>query len=148
MEAQARPVRDVQIGASLGFIDTNVKDFDGTARFRGNQVPLTYRWSYTVFGQYRARLDNDMSLIARADYSGKSGNYWHIDNADRQDPVHLVNARLTFEAPRYSVALYANNLFDTRYTEEFFAKEFSAGAADIRYPGQPRRYGVAATFNF
>ena len=148
VEAQARPVRDVQIGASLGFIDTNIKDFDGTARFRGNQVPLTYRWSYTVFGQYRARLGGDMSLIARADYLGKSGNYWHIDNADRQDPVHLVNARLTLEAPRFSIALYANNLFDTRYTEEFFAKEFSAGAADIRYPGQPRRYGVAATFNF
>lgn len=148
LEAQARPARNVQLGASLGFIDTKVKDYNGTAQFRGNKVPLTYRWSYTLFGQYRLPLDDDRALVARVDYSGRSGNYWHIDNADKQKPVHLVNARLTFDAKRYSIALYATNLFKERYTEEFFAKEFSAGASDIRYPGQPRRYGVAATLNF
>ncbi|MFL9839759.1 TonB-dependent receptor [Sphingomonas sp. ST-64] len=148
LEAQARPARNVQLGASLGFIDTSIKDFDGTTQYRGNKVPLTYRWSYTLFGQYRAPLGTDKSLIGRVDYSGKSGNYWHIDNEDRQDAVHLVNARVTFDARKYSIALYADNLFDTRYTEEFFAKQFSAGASDIRYPGQPRRYGVAASFNF
>lgn len=148
LEAQARPARNVQLGASLGFIDTKVKDYNGTAQFRGNKVPLTYRWSYTLFGQYRLPLDDDRALVARVDYSGRSGNYWHIDNADKQDAVHLVNARLTFDAKRYSIAFYATNLFKERYTEEFFAKEFSAGASDIRYPGQPRRYGVAATLNF
>lgn len=111
-------------------------------------MPLTYRWSYTLFGQYRAPISDDRALIARIDYSGRSGNYWHIDNADRQDAVHLANARLTFDAKAWSIALYATNLFKERYTEEFFAKEFSAGATDIRYPGQPRRYGVAASFNF
>lgn len=147
-EAQARPTRNVQLGASLGFIDTDIKDFDGTNRFRGNKVPLTYRWSYTTFGQYRLPIDDDRALIARLDYSGRSGNYWHIDNADRQNAVNLVNARLTFDARGYSIALYATNLLKERYTEEFFAKEFSAGAADIRYPGQPRRYGVAASLKF
>ncbi|MES2495602.1 MAG: TonB-dependent receptor [Pseudomonadota bacterium] len=147
LEAQARPARNLQIGASLGFIDTKIKDFDGTARFRGNKVPLTYRWSTTVFGQYKIPV-GDNGIIARVDYSGKSGNYWHIDNADKQDAVHLVNARLTWDAGAYSVALYATNLLKERYTEEFFAKEFSAGASDIRYPGQPRRYGVSATLTF
>ncbi|WP_311270786.1 TonB-dependent receptor [Sphingobium sp. WCS2017Hpa-17] len=148
LEAQARPTRNLQLGASLGFIDTKIKDYDGTALFRGNKVPLTYRWSYTLFGQYRVPIADDRALIARIDYSGRSGNYWHIDNADRQDAVHLANARLTFDAKSWSIALYATNLFKERYTEEFFAKEFSAGATDIRYPGQPRRYGVAASFNF
>jgi len=147
LEAQARPVRNLQIGASLGFIDTKIKDFDGTARFRGNKVPLTYRWSTTVFGQYKIPV-GDNGIVARVDYSGKSGNYWHIDNADKQDAVHLVNARLTWDAGAYSVALYATNLLKERYTEEFFAKEFSAGASDIRYPGQPRRCGVSATLTF
>jgi len=148
LEAQARPTRNLQLGASLGFIDTKIKDYDGTVMFRGNKVPLTYRWSYTLFGQYRAPIADDRALIARIDYSGRSGNYWHIDNADRQNAVHLANARLTFDAKAWSIALYATNLFKERYTEEFFAKEFSAGATDIRYPGQPRRYGVAASFNF
>jgi iron complex outermembrane receptor protein len=148
LEAQARPVRNLQIGASLGFIDTKIKDFDGTAQFRGNKVPLTYRWSYTAFGQYRVPVGDDQGIVARVDYSGRTGNYWHIDNADKQDAVHLVNARLTWDAGAYSIGVYATNLFKERYTEEFFAKEFSAGASDIRYPGQPRRYGVAATLNF
>ncbi|MGF7150270.1 iron complex outermembrane receptor protein [Sphingomonas zeicaulis] len=148
LEAQARPMRNLQLGASLGFIDTRIKDYNGTAQFRGNSVPLTYRWSYTLFAQYRAPIADSRSLIARVDYSGRSGNYWHIDNADRQDAVHLANARLTFDAKQWSIALYASNIFKERYTEEFFAREFSAGATDIRYPGQPRRYGVVASFNF
>ncbi len=148
VEAQARPSRSLQLGASLGFIDTKIKDFDGTALFLGNRVPLTYRWSYNLFGQYRAEVHPDADVIARIDYSGRSGNFWHVDNADRQDSVHLANARLTYDAKRYSIGLYVTNLFKERYTEEFFAKEFSAGANDIRYPGQPRRYGVAATFNY
>ena len=147
LEAQARPSRNVQLGASLGFIDTKIKDFNGTAQFRGNRVPLTYRWSYTLFGQYRVPVGGN-GIVARVDYSGKSGNYWHIDNVDKQDAVHLVNARLAWETKRYSIALYATNLLKERYTEEFFAKEFSAGASDIRYPGAPRRYGVSATLNF
>lgn len=148
LETTARPSRNFELGGSLGFIDSKVKDFDGTERYRGNKVPLTYRWSYAMFGQYKAPVSSSADLIARVDFTGMSGNYWHIDNADRQDAVKLVNARLTLEAPRYSVAVYASNLFDERYTEEFFAKEFSAGANDIRYPGQPRRYGIALTFDF
>jgi iron complex outermembrane receptor protein len=147
VEAQARPVRNVQLGASLGFIDTKIKDFNGTPQFRGNKVPLTYRWSYTAFGQYRIPV-GDAGIVARVDYSGRSGNFWHIDNADKQKPVHLANARLTYDAKRYSIGLYATNLFKERYTEEFFAQEFSALANDIRYPGQPRRYGVTLTSTF
>jgi iron complex outermembrane receptor protein len=90
----------------------------------------------------------DAGIVARVDYSGRSGNYWHIDNADRQDAVHLVNARLTWDAKRFSIAAYVTNLFKERYTEEFFAQEFSALANDIRYPGQPRRYGVTLTSTF
>jgi iron complex outermembrane receptor protein len=147
LEAQARPSRFLQFGASLGLIDSKIKDYDGTGLFLGNKVPLTYKWSYTLFGQYRAPIGQNF-LVARLDYSGRSGNFWHIDNADKQKPVHLANARLTYDAKRYSIGLYATNLFKERYTEEFFAKEFSAGAADIRYPGQPRRYGVALTSTF
>ena len=148
LEASARPTDGLQFGGSLGFIDSEIKDFDGTAVFRGNEVPLTYRWSYALYGQYEVPVSDSADLVARIDFTGMSGNYWHIDNADKQDAVQLANARLTYDADRFSLALYATNLFNERYTEEFFAKEFSAGANDIRYPGQPRRYGVAFTFDF
>ncbi|MDF2640690.1 MAG: TonB-dependent receptor [Novosphingobium lindaniclasticum] len=147
VEAQAKPTRLVQFGAALGWIDATIKDFDGTETYKGNRVPLTYRWSYTLYAQGSLELGS-ARLTGRVDYSGKSGNYWHIDNADRQDRVDLVNARLTYDAGAWSLAAYASNLFNAKYTEEFFGREFSAGANDIRYPGQPRRYGVTASYSF
>lgn len=136
-----------EAGASLGLLDTNIKDYDGTAAFRGNHVPLTYKWSYTLWGQYTADL-GAAKLIARADYTGKGGNYWHVDNLDRQSDVHLVNARVSLAIGNFNAAIYAKNLFDRKYTEEFFSKDFSGGAADIRYPGSPRRYGVSLGYTF
>lgn len=147
-EATLRPAEGLELFASLGLIDSKVKNFDGTALYRGNKVPLTYGWSYNLGAQYRHPLGDAVSLIGRIDYSGKGDNYWHIDNADKQDDVHLVNARLTLDMGRYTVAAFVENLFDVAYTEEFFAKNFSAGFTDIRYPGLPRRYGVTAGFKF
>ncbi len=146
-EMQARPTDRLELGASLGLIDSEIKNFDGTDTFRGNKVPLTYKWSYVLSGQYTVPL-GDAALAARLEYSGKGGNYWHVDNRAKQDDVHLVDARLTWTRDRLSVAGFVDNLFDVEYTEEFFAKEFSAGFTDIRYPGMPRRYGVNVTYKF
>lgn len=147
-EAVLRPAEGLELFASLGLIDSKIKNFNGTALYRGNKVPLTYGWSYNLGAQYRHALSDTASLTGRIDYSGKGNNYWHIDNVDKQDDVHLVNARLTLDMGRYTVAAFVENLFDVAYTEEFFAKTFSAGLTDIRYPGTPRRYGVTASLKF
>lgn len=147
IDSRFKASEHIEIGASLGLLDTKVKDFDGTSLYRGNKVPLTYSWSYTAWGQITQPI-GDAELILRADYTGKGGNYWHIDNLDKQDDVHLVNARLTLDFGSYSLALFAKNLFNVDYTEEFFSKDFSGGGTDIRYPGSPRRYGIAATLKF
>lgn len=148
MEATARPAAGLELSASLGLIDSDIKDFDGTALYRGNKVPLTYGWSYILSAQYSRPLSDRLSLVGRIDYSGKGDNYWHVDNADKQNDVHLVNARLTLEMGSISTAIFAENLFNVKYTEEFFSKKFSAGFTDIRYPGAPRRYGISGSFKF
>lgn len=134
-------------GASLGLIDAKIKDYDGSALYRGNKLPLTYSWSYTLWAQ--ANMDvGGTRITGRADYSGKGGNYWHVDNLDKQDPVHIVNVRLSAILGPVEAAVYAQNLFNEKYTEEFFSKAFSGAGNDIRYPSSPRRYGVGLTYSF
>lgn len=147
IEASGRLSNRLQLNASLGLIDSEITDFDGTGLYRGNQVPLTYGWSYAIGAQYRLPLGRS-ALTFRVDYSGRGDNYWHIDNDDRQNAVHLVNVRASLERGPVTLSVFAENLLDRGYTEEFFARQFSNLFSDIRFPGTPRRIGVSATFRF
>lgn len=147
LETSYRASRAFSAGASLGVIDAKIKDYDGSALYRDNHLPLTYGWSYTLWAQANLFV-GETKLSARADYSGKGGNYWHVDNLDKQDQVHVVNARLSATMGRFEAAIYARNLFNEKYTEEFFSKAFSGAGSDIRYPSSPRRYGVSMTYSF
>lgn len=147
LEAQAQIVGGLRLVGSVGLLDTEVKDFDGTAAYRGNQVPLSYNWSYSLGAQYVHRLSWG-ALTSGFDYTGKGGQYWHIDNEDKQDPVHLVDARVSADFGKWTVAGFAENLFDKDFTEEFFASQFAGLLTDIRYPGAPRRYGLSVTYQF
>jgi iron complex outermembrane receptor protein len=146
-ELKARPVTGLQLAASLGLLDTKIKNFDSSALYRGNQIPLTYGWSYALSGQYKVPI-GQWSLTPRVEYTARGDNFWHVDNDDKQEDLHLVDIRLTAEFGDISVYGYANNVFDKKYTEEFFAQQFSGLFSDIRYPGTPRRYGVGATIRF
>lgn len=147
-DAVARPLDGLELSGSLGLINSKVKDFDGSDRYIGNKVPLTYGWSYALGVQYGQPISSTATLTGRVDYNAKGDNYWHIDNLAKQNDLHLVNARMTLAIEQFSLAVFAQNLFNKKYTEEYFSKAFSAGFTDIRYPGAPRRYGVSAGFKF
>lgn len=58
----------------------------------------------------------------------------------------LVNARLGIETDRWSLAMFANNLFDKHYLNDVvIAPEFGG---DFVAPGQLRRWGLEGTFKF
>ncbi len=154
-ELAARPMEGLDLQASLGLLDSEVREFDGTnygfppgTKFVGNQLPFAYGWSYALAAQYRVPVYRDFDLVARVDYSAKGDMAWHLDGFDTQDPVHLVNARLSLENEHFRFTLWAENLFNEKYNAEFIANQWSGGIADFRYPGKPRRYGVNATYRF
>lgn len=148
MDLTARPLPGVDFNAGIGFIDTDIRNFDGTALYIGNRTPYVYRWSFNVGAQYSHRLADDWTLRGRIDYSRKSGEYFHVDNADQQTRVELVDARLTLEHGPIQLTAFAKNLFNEKYSVEFFAREFIGTAADIRWPNEPRRYGLQAKYSF
>jgi iron complex outermembrane receptor protein len=154
-ELAAHPVEGLDLQASLGLMDSEVREFDGTqfgfaptVEFIGNQLPFAYGWSYAFAAQYRLPVFADFDLVTRVDYSGKGDMAWHLDGFDTQKAVHLVNARISLENEQFRFTVWAENLFDEKYNAEFIANQWSGGLADFKYPGNPRRYGVRASYRF
>ena len=154
-ELAARPVEGLDLQASLGLMDTEVREFDGTqfgfapdVVFEGNQLPFAYGWSYALAAQYRLPVFADFDVVTRVDYSGKGDMAWHLDGFDTQNAVHLVNARISLESEQFRFTVWAENLFDEKYNAEFVATQWSGGLANFKYPGNPRRYGVRASYRF
>lgn len=159
LEAQAQPVDNLQLTASLGLQRSRIKSeligFDPNAvgyppgfTFVGKRVPLVYPWSYVLGAQYRWPLSDRARLTLRADYSARGGNYWEANNLDKQSAVHIVNARAAVEFGSLEVVVWAQNLFDEEYFEEFVSREFAGTIADVGFLGRPRTYGVTTTFRF
>lgn len=155
LEIAARPTEGLELQAALGLMDTEIRQFDGTAFgfppttvFKGNQLPFAYGWSYSLAAQYRFPIFAEFDLVTRIDYSGKGDMAWHLDGLDTQKSVHLVNARISLENEQFQFTLWAENLFDEDYNAEFIAPQWSGGLANFAYPGEPRRFGARATYKF
>jgi iron complex outermembrane recepter protein len=147
LELRAKPTRNFELAVALSTMDSEIKNFDGSRTFVGNEVPLTYGWSSNVSAQYS--FDVGRALVSLwAGYERRADQYWHIDNADKQEVVDLTSARITADLGSWRATLWAQNLLDKKYTEEFFANEFLGLFSDIRYPGTPRRYGLSVTYQF
>jgi iron complex outermembrane recepter protein len=147
LELRSRPVADLELSAGVSLLDSKIKDFDGTALYHGNHVPLAYGFSSVLSAQYGIDLFGGRGSL-RVDYTRRADNYWHIDNADKQSATDLVNASLNWERGPFRAQIWSRNTFDKKYTEEFFANEFLGLFGDIRYPGSPRRYGLSLSYSF
>ncbi len=149
LEVRARPARGLDIFGSIGLLDAKIRDFNGTGLYDGSQSPLTNEWSANFGIQYAHDLGGDYTLIGRVDYATKGDLFWHVDNIDKQSAHHIVDARLTLEVGEiWKLTAFAKNLFNEKYTEEFFSTDFTGLVADIRWPNTPRRYGIEATYRF
>ncbi len=149
LDIRARPIPSLELTAGVGLMDAEIRDFDGTTLYRGNQSPLVNEWSYNLSVQHMLDLGGNSTLVSRIDYSAKGDLAWHVNNEEWQQTHHLVDVRLGIEfGERWRVTAFARNLFNEKYSEEFFSREFIGTVADIRWPNTPRRYGIEATLRF
>jgi iron complex outermembrane receptor protein len=147
LELRAKPTAHLELDAAISRIDSRIQNFNGTSTFVGNKVPLTYGWSSNLSAQYTFQAGPAV-ISLWGGYERRTDNYWHIDNADKQAPVDLVKARIAVDVGSWRTTLWAQNLLNKAYTEEFFAKEYAGTFNDIRYPGNPRLYGVSLLYRF
>ncbi len=137
-ELKAKPAKGIDLIASVGYVDSKYKNYlnsDTGVDLSDNQVPLVPQFTYNLAAQYRS----PGGLFARAELRGYGITYFDDENQIKQEPYALVNARIGYEAEKYGIYLYANNLFDTRYITSGFLFPVPDGTAGF---GDPVTYGV------
>ncbi|PMB53810.1 TonB-dependent receptor [Fischerella thermalis CCMEE 5201] len=143
-ELKAKPAKGFDLTASVGYVDSIYKNYfnsDTRVDLSNNQVPLAPQFTYNLAAQYRSQ----SGLFARAELRGYGITYFDDENQIKQEPYALVNARIGYEAEKYGIYLYANNLFDTRYITSGFLFPVPDGTAGF---GDPVTYGVQIKANF
>lgn len=143
-ELKAKPAKGFDLTASVGYVDSIYKNYlnsDTGVDLSNNQVPLSPQFTYNLAAQYRS----SGGLFARAELRGYGITYFDDANQIKQEPYALVNARIGYEAEKYGIYLYANNLFDTRYITSGFLFPVPDGTAGF---GDPVTYGVQVKANF
>ncbi|MEL6460158.1 MAG: TonB-dependent receptor [Cyanobacteria bacterium J06621_15] len=140
----AKPAPGLDLIASAGYTNSKYKNYINTETgidLSDNQVPFLPQFTYNLAAQYRS----SGGLYARAELRGYGLTYFDDDNTIKQEPYAVVNARIGYEAEKYGIYLYANNLFDTRYLTSGYLFPVPDGTAEF---GDPVIYGVQfkATF--
>ncbi len=133
---------------TAGLLDAEITTF-GT-----NEVSLDGRnqahapgYTLNVGGIYR----NANGFFARLDVAARDEFYFDYSHNQRSSAYELVNARLGFEADRWTAQLWMRNLFDERYAVRgfYFGNEppnFS-NELYVRF-GDPRQIGVTLDVRF
>lgn len=112
----------------------------------GKGLPGLPRWSGSLGGEYETPLRLGAlggDLFARADASAKTKIFG--DATDSAFTViggyTLVNASIGYRTPRWEVALFARNLFDTDYLQNVTVQAGNSGLI-VGTPSDPRTIGV------
>ncbi len=131
LQVQAVPIRDLQLGASVQYLDMYFTSFSNAPGFipqpggastpitvdaAGNQSPFAPKWTATLTGAYSFRTPTGTYTIG-GNYYYDHGYYFDAQNRTSQNPYSLAGAysEWTSHDDRFSIQLWAKNLGDRRY---------------------------------
>ena len=106
-------------------------------------------WTINTTLEFQHRYADQRSMFATATYSFVS-NMTELTAAIHTVPDRRnVNSRIGIDAGRWSVALFANNLFNQRYPSQYFNLQGLTGPPYDRITtNQPRTAGVDVNVSF
>lgn len=145
IEVRAQPLDNLDLFAGFGYANTEFTDFvSGGNQLAGNEFPFASKYTASFEGTYYF----DMGTYVSVDASYQSKAYGDVDNTEARetDGRFLVNARLGYDAERWSVTAYVNNLFDKDYVTT--VGNAVAGRDGLITAGDPRAFGVIGQVRF
>jgi len=154
VEALARPLRDLQISASVGYTDFEYKRILARAQGLTLDSPQVRvpKWTLSGAVQYDIPLAEDQVLTPRIDASWRSeipfsNNVANVSSV--QDDYALVNLRLTWRNNPIglSVAAAVTNLFDEYYLVSITDQRESFGFLSANV-GRPREWSLVLRKDF
>jgi iron complex outermembrane receptor protein len=160
LEAMVRPVQNWTLRSGLTWMHARIVDdsayFNTTGR-RLSSDRLTFQpdWTASFSSDYRIETGGDSDLTLSAGLVGKGKRLAATLNQTTPtllDSYWLTNASIAYRTGPVEVALFANNIFNTKYFESYIEKTTLqlAGlpASDLGITGDRRRYGVRASLKF
>jgi len=118
--------------------------------FTGNRLVNSPEFSFIGFVAWPIAGDWGV-LVPRVDWSYKDKVFFSASNSSlvKQDPLWLVNLRVTYRSPTevFELAGWVENLTDQAYTQDVFNLARLRDAI-LHAIGDPRTYGVTATFRY
>ena len=148
LEMQAIPIANLDIVASIGYVDFKIKELDpGVVDFNlDTKAVKTPEWNASLGVQYTWELEGNNLLSFRADGSYQDKTYQDVQNTEMiaADAYTLFSARLVYDNfdSGWEVALFATNLTDKEYITNSFQTLPSFGLANVMF-GRPREIGLS-----
>ncbi len=134
--------------ANVGLLDATFDEFETP------QVSLSGRrqaHAPAITAAAGATYRHSSGLFARVDASYRDDFYFDVSHDQKSDAYELVHARVGYESARWTVELWARNLFD----EEYAVRGFYFGNEPPDFPntlytrlGDPRQVGVTLDWRF
>ncbi|MCC7267164.1 MAG: TonB-dependent receptor [Caulobacteraceae bacterium] len=176
-EAQFRPIRQLALRGSLGYMDAEFTDYPagqcysgktpdgalpGTCNYNGLTPSQSPKWTWSLAAQWDAPLaDTGLDWFAGADltYTGSRNLEPTLDPDNFEESTTLLNARIGLSSPDrgWRITVYGKNLTDevwfVQKTSQPLAAFISAGGTaaargSVGWYAPPRTYGVEASMKF
>ena len=165
MELDYRATEALRFFAAAGWMNAEFDDFlsdshvDAKDNVNGAPVDLGGR-ELAHAPEYQFFAGTEISvmsnLILRIEVEGKDEFYYSNSHNQKSSSYELLNARLTYQADQWQVALWGRNLTDEDYTVRgfYFSNQFGNNPANGYAPetyvqyGEPKVIGVSASYSF
>jgi iron complex outermembrane receptor protein len=161
-EIKFKATNNLDFFASLGFNNgetkkgtykqlTNAAAYDYTTHktidVSGYTSPYTIKSTIQIGanGNFALGEKSNLGFYVNVDHRGTQ--YWDPIEEYKQEPYTLVNARVNANFANFGITLWANNIFDTKFNQEFFpTAEF--GFNNLRFPNTPTTVGLDLSYKF
>lgn len=146
--------QSVRLFGSLGLLDTEIKDFyvlgdDGLVDKSGRDQAHAPGYQFNL----GVNVVIFPGLSGRIEIDGKDEFYFSDSHDQKSDSYELIHVSLSYAAANYEIRLWGRNLADEDYAVRGFyfpndPREFYGDDQAYIQLGDPRTYGITATYNF
>lgn len=161
-EIKFKATNNLDFFAAIGFNDgkikkgtynrlTNAANFDyktyEVLDVSGNISPYTVKSTFQIGANANFAFNENSGVSINVNADNRGTQYWDPLEEYKQRSYTLVNARARFSFKKFGLTLWAKNIFNTKYNQEFFPTvEF--GFNNIRFPNQPATIGADVSYSF
>ena len=146
VEVNARIIPTLTITGGIGYNDIRYRDFvDGEGVKTGNRIPIIPKYSASASVTWEPV--KNLSVVGAWQSSGSFYEQNDALNALGKLPGYDVfNASIGYDDDNYSVQLFVNNITGKRYIT--YANDLNGDGNFYGAPGQPRQFGITASYKF